>query len=63
MRLDEVEHRAPEYAIRVRERLLDLEVVVVPRGDELHRLACFLHRLREVARLALELGRLERADK
>src|SRR5436309_14700009 len=55
------QHRAAEMAVGIAERLGDLEVVVALGDDELDALAGFLERLGEVARLALELGRLDRA--
>src|SRR5437867_5147436 len=56
-----LERRAAEKPVRARERFVDLEVVVALRDDKLHGLAGGLHRRREIARLALELRRLERA--
>src|SRR5882757_8571176 len=55
-----LEDLAPDEAVGIGDRLRDL-VVVVPLGvHELHRLAGLLQRLGELARLALELGRLQR---
>ena len=56
-----LEHRAAQEAVGLAERLDDLEVVVALADQELHRLAGRRHGRGEVARLALELRRLERA--
>src|SRR2546430_4804630 len=59
--LHQLEHRAAEQAIRIAERLLDLEVVVAAADNVSDRLAGALHGVGEVAVLALKLRRLERA--
>src|SRR6266536_6492 len=53
------QHRAAEQAVRIGQRLQHLEVVVALADEELHRFAGRLPRRVEVARLALELRRLE----
>ncbi len=50
--------RAAGQPIGARQRLQQLEMVVALADEELRRLACRLQRREEVARLALELGRL-----
>src|SRR6266853_3896744 len=55
-----LERRAAEESVRTGERLEDLEVVVALRGEKLHGFPRRLDRSGEVARLALELRRLER---
>src|SRR6266699_770696 len=55
-----LERRAAEEPVRTGERLEDLEVVVALRDEELCGPADRLDRRGEVARLALELRRLER---
>ena len=47
-----------EQAVGAAERLEHLEMIVALADEELHRFACRLDGGREVARLALELGRL-----
>src|SRR5207247_376823 len=56
-----LQDRAPEQAVRIGESLDDLEVVVPLADEEGRRLAGGPDRGREVARLPLELRRLERA--
>src|SRR5215470_2739006 len=55
------QYRTPEDTVRIGQRLGDLEVVVALGDEELYGFACRLHGRREVAGLALELRRLERA--
>src|SRR3981081_1368405 len=53
-----LEHTAAEQAVVMRQGLENLEVIVALADQELERLAGGLQGGREVARLALELGRL-----
>src|SRR5882672_11856300 len=56
-----LEHRPAEQAVGTGEGLEDLEMVVALGDEQLRGLARGFHRGGEIARLALELGRLERA--
>ena len=48
-------------AVRIPERLDDLEVIIALAYEQLYGFAGGLHCRRKIARLALELGRFERA--
>src|SRR5258706_4684200 len=61
LQLHHREHRAAERAVRVGERLGELEVVVALGTDDLGGASGAGQGVGEVLRLALELGRLERA--
>ena len=56
-----LQHGAAEQAVGIGKRLHDLEVVAALHHRDRHRLADSFHRRGEVAALALEVGRLERA--